>query len=298
MTEREKRPVPLRTRRRRLRIIASLISLATLSVVVYGVHVVSYLPQFNVNRVIVVGTERVSPELVRAFVESQLYDGSYRFISRNSILLYPRADIERAIVDFFPGVSTAHISGDTLVAQDITVGVVERQLFAEWCLPPARAGEAQADAGQTDCYGMDESGFVFMSASSTSMETLKTSYRFSGGLPEAHEVTKSPVGETFIPGHMPGLLALLRILEQQGDFKPTGATVLSDQDFLVNFAEGFSLKASFGEDANTLSRNIQLVTSSDALKGKEAQLEYIDLRFGNRVYYKLKGQEQTTSAVQ
>ena len=31
----------------------------------------------------------------------------------------------------------------------------------------------------------------------------------------------------------------------------------------------------------------QLVLSSDPLKGKESQLEYVDLRFDNRVYYKL-----------
>jgi hypothetical protein len=43
---------------------------------------------------------------------------------------------------------------------------------------------------------------------------------------------------------------------------------------------------------------LELVLSSDALQGKEGQLEYIDLRFGDRVYYKLRGQEEVTGATQ
>jgi len=39
-------------------------------------------------------------------------------------------------------------------------------------------------------------------------------------------------------------------------------------------------------------KNLELVLSSDVLKGKTDALEYVDLRFGNRVYYKLKGQKQ------
>jgi hypothetical protein len=34
---------------------------------------------------------------------------------------------------------------------------------------------------------------------------------------------------------------------------------------------------------------LQLVLSSDALTGKESELQYVDLRFGDRVYYKLQG---------
>ena len=45
-------------------------------------------------------------------------------------------------------------------------------------------------------------------------------------------------------------------------------------------------------------RNLQLVLSSNPLNGKASDLQYIDLRFGNRVYYKLKGEAEATSTAQ
>mgnify|MGYP001565319663 CR=1 FL=1 len=35
-------------------------------------------------------------------------------------------------------------------------------------------------------------------------------------------------------------------------------------------------------------RNLELILSSDALQAKLDSLDYVDLRFGNRVYYQLK----------
>ena len=58
---------------------------------------------------------------------------------------------------------------------------------------------------------------------------------------------------------------------------------------------GFAVRASFGNDGEAVVKNLQLVLSSDVLRGRESELEYVDLRFGNRVYYKLKGREQQSA---
>ena len=92
-------------------------------------------------------------------------------------------------------------------------------------------------------------------------------------------------------------MELLTELGQAG-FTPLGVTVESDTDFSVPLREGFALKASFGESPDELVKNFQLVLASDALQGKESQLEYVDLRFGDRVYYKLLGQDEATSTPQ
>ena len=119
---------------------------------------------------------------------------------------------------------------------------------------------------------------------------LAEPYIFSGAL------AGEPVGQVFIPGHLPGLLALLSVLQQQNGLTPLRVSVVSGQDFSVDFQEGFLLKASFGADAGTLARNLKLVLGSDALSGKESQIEYVDLRFGNKAYFKLKGESATSSA--
>jgi len=68
----------------------------------------------------------------------------------------------------------------------------------------------------------------------------------------------------------------------------TDVSVENEQDFKVSLLQRFALRASFGADADTLVRNLQDVLSSDTLRGKENKIEYVDLRFGNRVYYKNK----------
>lgn len=133
---------------------------------------------------------------------------------------------------------------------------------------------------------MDKTGFVYEKASEAST-TLATSYVFAGALAAATG-SSATIGSTFAPGHLDGLLALLQFLSADG-FTPQGANVADDEDFAVPLANSFYLKASFGENAEDLAKNLQLVLSSDQISGKEDQLEYVDLRFGDRVYYKFKG---------
>ncbi len=70
--------------------------------------------------------------------------------------------------------------------------------------------------------------------------------------------------------------------------------VQDNSDFAVSLAGGYFLKASFGTAPQTLVRNLELVLSAPALAGKTAELEYVDLRFGDRVYYRLKGQDEVS----
>ena len=148
---------------------------------------------------------------------------------------------------------------------------------------------------------MDEGGFIYAPMGWAGTATSSTQYTFAGGLPaqaglparDGGATSTYPIGNSFVQAHLPGLLSLLTFLGQAG-FTPLGAQV-DGQDILIQLQEGFLLKASFGADANTLVKNLELVLSSDVLKGKTEELEYVDLRFGNRVYYKLKGQEQQST---
>src|SRR3989344_5800067 len=276
---REQKRLPLRARRRRVRAGVVFLVLLFIAAVAYAVHWVSYLPALNVSQVTIVGAEKLPPQLVQTFVESKLNDGSYRFFSRSNIFLYPKTAIEDEVVTFFPRIKSAGVSRLSLFSRTVVVTVEERQPHARWCISTG------------GCFQMDATGFVFASAdaSTTPSSIFAEPYLFSGA------ITGEPVGQVFIPGHSPGLLALLSVLQQQNGLTPLRVSVVGGQDFSVNFQEGFLLKASFGADAGTLARNLKLVLGSDALAGKEAQIEYVDLRFGNKAYFKLKGESATST---
>lgn len=279
---RDRKISPIRVRRRKIRLYLALGAIVLLASMVYVVHWISYMPRLSIAAIEVKGAQQLEPSLVRAYADSVVDDGSYHYFSRSNILLYPREALEKGIVDSFPRLNTAAVSRDGLLGQILTITVTERTPFGMWC----------KSLDQAECFAMDERGYIFTVATSSDTVRYAQPYLFTGGVAST---SASVIGQIFAPGHVPGILALLRLLSQSGDLTPTSVSVQDDQDFSVRFTQGFILKASYGGNPSTLSRNIRLVLGSDALKGKASELEYIDLRFGNRVYYKLKGAEQVSA---
>lgn len=263
------RRTSLRARRRKLQALLAFAVLVAAAGAVYGASELSYSSRYYINKVSVEGTSSVSPRLVRAFVETKLNDGTRPLISRENILLYPKDDIAKSVQNYFPRIRTALISRESLLAQAITVTVVERKLFALWC------------SEKTECFEMDDAGFVFARLEIGSQSTSTDAIVFSGGL----ATSTPPIGQIFLPEKFADTLALLSRLKDSG-FSVTSVSVENEHDFSVSLAKGFVMRAPFDKDANTLVRNLQTVLSSESLLGKEDKIEYIDLRFGNRVYYK------------
>ena len=277
----EKRHVPLRARRRRKRAIFALCAVLVSAGAAWGLHYASYLPQFSINSVEVVGAKEISPVLVESFVEAELSEGAYRPLSRKNIFVYPRSALARATEAYFPRISSVDISRESFLAQAIIVTVDERQPFATWC----------SESGA--CYLLDDGGFIFTAlenyfetgeATTTEATHVSTKYAFTGGLKDAES---SPIGQMFLPDRFVNARAFLKSLEQTG-FLAQKISVDDGEDISVSIARGFAIRASLAGDAETTVRNLKLVLTSDALRGKEDDLLYVDLRFGNKVYYKFK----------
>ena len=279
------RSSPLRTRRRRTRALIVLGVLLLIGSIGYGVSFVSYLPQFSITTLTVEGSKELPSGLVKTYLESKLFDGFHSFLSRRNMFLYPRAELEKDVMKYFPRVQSAKISRKAFFGQEVTVTIEEREAFAKWCLP--------AQAGQdNDCYLLDASGFIFASDVNPSAP-VATPYVFTGAMGDPG----SPIGERFLTDTFSEVAALLKQLEET-HFSPLKISVDSARDFSISLAQGFDLRASFGEALEDTVRNLELVLSSETLRGKENDLEYVDLRFGNRVYYKLKGEAATESSAE
>ncbi len=285
--ESSKRP-NLRERRRRLRGLMALFVLVLIGGVVYAVHWASYLPQFSVQEINVVGTNATQPEQVHAFVGNKLANASLSLLSPRNIFLYPRGAIESAIKNSFPRIEKVAISRESLLATAITVAIEERKAFARWCHDTTHMDE--------ECFAMDTRGFIF--AAATTSANGSAPYVFEGALSHSTNsgqvASTTAIGQTYLPGRFAGVLALLERLGQTG-FSPQTISTDGGQDFSIALAQGFEIRASFGADIVALVKNLELVLSSEGLRGREDQLEYIDLRFGNRVYFKLKGEKEIST---
>lgn len=269
----------LRSRRRKLRILAVCSIVALFGTFTYLLHRVTYLPQYTVSAINVMGVQAISPEDIKQYVDSVIYDGSKHFFSRANIFFYPRAVIENDLVADFPRIKSVHVSRQSMLAQALTVTVDERKAYAQWC-PSTELGTGGGDG---ECFQMDESGFIFANADASTTRT--SPYTFRGGL----EVGE-PIGQTYAGAQLPGILVLLKLLGQSG-MVALGANVETESDYSVPMQSGYVVKVSFGEDVTAIAKNLELILTSAPIRDNENKLEYIDMRFGNRVYYKMKGQE-------
>ncbi|MBI5003498.1 hypothetical protein HZC00_00175 [Candidatus Kaiserbacteria bacterium] len=283
------RTSPLRVKRRRTRFVILAVCTVLIGIIAFELSYVSYLPRYTISALAVEGTHTLSPKLVERYVETQLHAGTHPFFAPNNIFLYHPADIERGIVRFFPRIKSVKVSRTSLLANVITVKIEERKEFARWCASPG----VWRESPPSGCYSMDDGGSIFAEAASSSAGLI-----FSGGLvaQEGFSSSTSPIGRFFSPGHLPGILALLDQLGRV-DLTPTGAYVDDNgSDFAVPLMQGFEVKASFGQDTNTLVHNLQLILSADVLQGKQGDIQYVDLRFGDRAYYKLKSSNAASTS--
>ncbi len=275
--EAPKRVLPLRIRRRRQRVISVALIFLILAALTGAISWLSYLPELTINHIEVTGTKIVPAQFVIKSADAVLDAESRSILSQRNIFAYPRYAIEHAIPTDLPRIKSAIVSRSKLFATSLTVHVEERIPYAIWCTAPE------------NCYMFDESGYIFAEHDSAVEDPLQTVYVFYGGI----DAVGNPVGQNFVPDHFHALRTLLKFIGDAG-FAPTIVRFDGEQDLHI-LLKDFMLKVSFGQDVNALVKNLQLVLSSGPLKGKESQLEYVDLRFNNRVYYKLKGEVETKS---
>ena len=253
-------------RRRRQRIIVGGVLILCVCLSTLGVGFLSYNDRVQIASVTVSGTSGLSARTIHAAFDAALYNGSSGLFSRQNMFLFPESAIKAALLQQFPRIANVSVSRASLLSQAVVVTVSERKPAYLWC-------------ADSDCYVMDSSGYIFGTSNSAST----TMYVFRGGLSSA----SLPIGQWFLRGRINALIELFKTIERAG-VHPTGAIVENEKDMTVTSTEGFTLKIAFDSDPAVISKDLLLILSSESLRGKQNELHYIDLRFGDRVYYQVK----------
>ena len=263
----------LRERRRKMRLLVAIATLIIAGGAVFGLRALLNLPRLSIESIQIVGAKEVTPETIRVYVDGQIHDGAWHFFSRENIFFYPKRELQKGIPAHFSRIRSADVARTGLFSRELAVKVRERVPLALWC----RDGE--------ECFVFDESGFIFAAGDAVAESELLV---FRGGLNQ--QPNESPIRQVFLPDTLKRIVELTERLKEAG-FPAAEVAIENDTDFSMWLMKGFSLRGVFSADPSALVRNLQLVLTSDALRAKADQLEYIDMRFGNRVYYKLKGEQ-------
>lgn len=268
------KPERLRVKRRRQRVFIGGLIVIALFGSIGGIGALSHLEQLTINAVDVHGVAALSPETLVASVNAGLASEGFRLFAKDNIFLYPKRAIEAALGRDFPRIKHVSLSREALLAQAVVVEVKEREAYAKWCTGAITDARRASDR----CYLIDSAGFVFAEAAG---DATAVPYEFRGGLATDH----SPIGQWFLRGKLSEAVALMGRLAAAGH-APNGFAVESDKGLAVSLGTGPILYAPFGEDPDALIRTLETALKAESLEGKIGTLQYIDLRFGNRVYYK------------
>ena len=231
----------------------------------------TWLPFLRIHSVDVVGTKTVQPQDVVSAAQSQLYGGYLHLFARSNILLYPKDAIKQRLLTQFPMFQSVDVHAEHFNTLGVTV--VERQPVALWC--------GLSVATSSSCFLVDQGGIVYAPAVVYSGDAYQ---RFYGS------VMGDALPQQFLEAsQFHSLTTLVGALEQKLGSRAQSIVVDSDHDVHVAFGNSFGLIFALDTASGDVFDRLGLALASDVFTAHPlTDFEYLDLRFGDKLYYRLR----------
>lgn len=248
--------------------------------IVVAVALLTYLSRLsgiNIQSIEVGGNKIVDAEKIKSVIVAEI-SGYYLWLfPKTNALFYPKTAIKESLAQAFLRLREINLiikNNEALV-----VSLVEREPLFTWC-----GFEPPADLEEEKCYFMDEDGYIFDEAPYFSGNVYFKFYGQNG-----IEIDP-PLGNRFAPEYFYELTSFKTVLEDMS-IEPKTLNVKLDGDIEIALS-GTSGKILIRADIDpeNKSENLSAALETEPLKTRfkkeYSKLEYIDLRFGNKVYSK------------
>ena len=156
----------------------------------------------------------------------------------------------------------------------LQLSLKEKSAFALWC-------------GDISCYFLDSTGFIFSRAPEFSGNVYKT---FTGFVKE--DVEGGALGKQFLSTDK--ILMIQKVIDalEAEKINISKINVQSIKETKLVTSTGTMFIVDIGKISDETMKNLRNTLASDEFNKKMPQLkdvEYIDVRFGGKVFFKLKG---------
>lgn len=237
------------------------------------------IPQINIDIVEVSGNVITESESLQEIVDDELRGAYALLIPRSNIFFYPKRTIGLRVTELFPIIKEANVS--FVDFHTIAIEIKERVPFGLWC----GVTESLAEQEDAQCFYLDKEGYIFAKSPNFSGDVF---FRYYGPLDATFAIT-DPLGTQYLP--VTQFLGYSLFFEALRDLQVTPVVLVKDTslDLHLRFEGGAVLLFGANQNLNTVLENLKSILDSDTFSTQGMKdVEYIDLRFGNKVFYKTK----------
>ncbi len=252
-----------RTRRRRAVIALAIVILLSAAAVLYELR----LPATRISHITVYGADQSFADIATTAMQGK-YLG---IIPRDSTFFYPASRIRADIISAHPDIAAISIFRNGLTGLSIKVN--ERVAIARWC------GLAPTAGVEEYCYVFDANGFIFGTAATTT-ETVNAFTLYAPLEGDAQEPLRATLANA---DSLPGAFDFARELKTLGS--PVVRVIIRGDEVDDMLASGTRITYVLGNEQNAFTA---LVSARDNLNLTDGSVEYVDLRFGGKMYLKKK----------
>ena len=282
-------PRLLELKKHRQRVLQRKIALYLLVFLVFFISTVYLyrLPVLNISEVEITGNKIIETEIIKEVVEQQITENYLYFFPKTNIFFYPKSVIKNELQNKFKRLKDINFSVKDKKVLEISM--TEREALYTWCgdvLPEVNDSEQK-------CFFLDKEGYIFDEAPYFSGEVYFKFY----GLSDVGRPTSEATGIYFSPNNFQKFITFKQELEGM-KLRPVALDVTPDGDIKVLLSKGsttginpeiiFKADADFQKVAENLKAVLTTEPLQSNLKNKYSSFLYIDLRFGNKVYFKFK----------
>lgn len=242
-------------------------------IVCFVLYVFLFSSLVQVQTIQISGTGRIQSSSINSFIENKI-NKNILFFDTRSIFCVNLGGLKNELLATFPGVNSVTLRRKLL--SEIIIQVDERVPAANWC-----EGEV--------CYLIDKNGIGFEVAKDESLPVLT---------PEALTADLK-LGSLFVEKNIvDGVVEIFGSLKENEKLSVLKFLLSADRKKLTaSLANGSEIYLDPLKSISDQSFNLNLVLKEKIPQEKVEDLEYIDLRFGNKVYIKFRETDQPASLV-
>ena len=242
------------------------------------VSYVSHRKEIRISKVELYGGVLVRQSDIEAEILQFLYGSYFWLFPKGNVFLYPKNSLENYLKEKFKRIDTIDIQRKKF--DSLSVKITERKPEALWCdLPVPEMGTPE------HCYFMDSNSTIFVEAPYFSGDAY---FKYYGLMSTSTTV----IGREYMASStqfsdISKFISDIRKLS----VSPVYLLAKDNGEFTLVLSTGAEIYFDTKESLSKTSSNLNALLSSDVFPTSSdptINVDYIDLRFGNKLFYRLK----------